>query len=125
MTASRRDRAGVVLVDGGRVALIERHRDGLHYFVFPGGGVEPGESFEEAAVREAAEELGLEVRLGELIAEIEFGGTQRYFRASVVGGELGTGPGSFSGEGTYAPVWVGLGELGGLDVRPEELVAHL
>lgn len=34
---------------------------------FPGGKVEPGESPEEAAVREAREELGVEVELGALI----------------------------------------------------------
>jgi 8-oxo-dGTP diphosphatase len=32
---------------------------------FPGGKVEPGESAADAAVREAREELGVEVRLGE------------------------------------------------------------
>jgi 8-oxo-dGTP diphosphatase len=34
---------------------------------FPGGKVEPGESPEQAAVREAREELGVEVELGALI----------------------------------------------------------
>jgi len=39
-----RTRAGIVLIQDGKVALIERHRAGLHYFVFPGGGVDEGES---------------------------------------------------------------------------------
>ncbi len=39
-----RVRAGVVLIENGKVALIERHRAGKHYFVFPGGGVEEGET---------------------------------------------------------------------------------
>lgn len=34
---------------------------------FPGGKVEPGESPEQAAVREAQEELGVRVRLGEQV----------------------------------------------------------
>ncbi|MCC6569407.1 MAG: NUDIX domain-containing protein, partial [Anaerolineales bacterium] len=56
-----RTRAGVVLIENNKIALIERHRAGLEYFVFPGGGVDEGESPEQAAVREAMEELGVEV----------------------------------------------------------------
>jgi len=56
-------RAAVVIVENGRVALIERVRDGRTYFVFPGGGVEVGETPENAAVREAEEELGVNVKL--------------------------------------------------------------
>ena len=37
-----RTRAGVVLIQGDKVALIERHRAGLDYLVFPGGGVDEG-----------------------------------------------------------------------------------
>jgi 8-oxo-dGTP pyrophosphatase MutT (NUDIX family) len=44
-------RAAVVIVENGRVALIERVRDGRTYFVFPGGRVESGESPQQAAVR--------------------------------------------------------------------------
>ena len=52
-------RAGIILVLNDKVALIERHRAGLHYFTFPGGHVDKGETPERTAVRETEEELGL------------------------------------------------------------------
>jgi 8-oxo-dGTP pyrophosphatase MutT (NUDIX family) len=58
-----RTRAGIILIENDKVALIERHRAGLDYYVFPGGGVDEGETPEQAAVREAFEELGVEVAI--------------------------------------------------------------
>jgi 8-oxo-dGTP pyrophosphatase MutT (NUDIX family) len=67
-----RVRAGIVLIRDGKVALIERHRAGLDYFVFPGGGVDEGESPEQAAIREAMEELGVQVAIKQkIVAPIE------------------------------------------------------
>ena len=66
-----RTRAGVVLIEDGKVALIERHRAGLDYFVFPGGGVDDGETPEQAAVREAMEELKRRKKDGELSEDDE------------------------------------------------------
>jgi ADP-ribose pyrophosphatase YjhB (NUDIX family) len=49
---------GVVIQDG-RLLLIHRFKHGQEYYVFPGGGVEEGESWEDALKREMLEETGL------------------------------------------------------------------
>jgi len=119
-----RTRAGIVLIDGENVALIERLRAGLDYFVFPGGGVEEGETPEHAAVREAMEELGIEVAIKQKVAIIHFGfSTQFYFLVEQVGGEFGTGTGEEfveadpdnPEEGIYLPIWMPINELAHLD----------
>jgi len=56
-------RGAVVIVDDEKVALIERVRGGRTYYLFPGGGTEEGETPEDAARREACEELALSVQL--------------------------------------------------------------
>jgi 8-oxo-dGTP pyrophosphatase MutT (NUDIX family) len=116
-----RIRAGIVLIQNGKVALIERHRAGLDYFVFPGGGVDEGESVEQAAVREAREELGIEVAIKQKVAEIQLGQKSRqvYFLVEQTGGEFGTGIGEeFTDadphspeEGIYVPIWMSIDQL--------------
>ena len=116
-----RTRAGIVLINDNHIALIERFRAGLHYFVFPGGGVDEGETPEQAAIRESMEELGVEVGIKQKVAEIHFGTTSThvYFLAERVRGEFGTGEGEeFTRPepenlfgGTYNPVWMPIEEL--------------
>lgn len=122
-------RAGVVIVSGGRVALVERTRGRRRYLVFPGGEVEAGESASEAAAREALEELGVVVAVSALVAELRYPGrVHRYFRAEVTGGRFGAGTGEeMTGtrpeRGSYRPCWVDVDELAALPVRPVELAA--
>jgi 8-oxo-dGTP diphosphatase len=116
-----RVRAGIVLIQDGKVALIERHRAGLDYFVFPGGGVDEGESPEQAAIREAVEELGIEVAIKQRVAEIQLGHKSRqvYFLVEYVAGEFGTGAGeeytdadpNDPDEGIYIPIWMPIQQL--------------
>ena len=54
--------ADMIIEIGGGIVLIER-RNPPHGWAIPGGFVDPGETVESAAVREAAEETGLEVTL--------------------------------------------------------------
>lgn len=52
--------AGLVTNDDGDILLINSPRRGWEY---PGGMVEPGETFQEALIREIREEAGVEVEI--------------------------------------------------------------
>ena len=115
-----RIRAGVVLIEDNKVALIERHRAGLHYYVFPGGGVDEGETVEQAAIRETMEELGVEIAIRQKVLIVQFDQSRQvYFLVELVGGKFGTGTGEeFTDadpndptEGVYTPIWVPIRDL--------------
>jgi mutator protein MutT len=65
--------AGAVVRDhAGRLLLVQRGREpGRGRWSLPGGRVEPGETAEQAAVREVREETGLDVVAGELVGRVE------------------------------------------------------
>jgi 8-oxo-dGTP pyrophosphatase MutT (NUDIX family) len=118
-----KQRAAVVVVKDGCVLLVYRKKNGQEYYVVPGGGVEEGETPEVAAVREAAEELGLTVTLGERLATVEGGDrTEHYFRAAAFEGdpELG-GPerDRQSADNVYRLEWVPADRLATLALKPE------
>ncbi|HYN68496.1 MAG TPA: NUDIX domain-containing protein [Ornithinibacter sp.] len=73
----RQDRRAVrvlVLDEADRMLLFQDSDLGLdpvlHWWVTPGGGVDPGESDLEAGVRELWEETGLVVRAGDLVGPL-------------------------------------------------------
>ena len=74
-------------VRDGRVLVVLRERDGRRYAVLPGGGVEPGETPQQACLRELREETGLD---GELVALLPVGLDRA---APVVYLHVDTGPG--------------------------------
>jgi 8-oxo-dGTP diphosphatase len=75
-----RHRAAIfVLDDKNNVLLFHRLKDSREYYAVPGGGVEAGETPEQAAVRELKEETSLNVMLGEKIGEFEVDDSRESF----------------------------------------------
>src|SRR4051795_11547644 len=62
--------AGGVLVRDGRVAVV--HRPKYDDWSLPKGKLDPGEGFEEAALREVEEETGMRCELGAFLDEVEY-----------------------------------------------------
>jgi len=121
-----RIRGSVVIVENDKVGLILRIRDGIVYYVFPGGGIEKGETPEEASKREAFEELGVEVKVNECLAKIEDNGTQYFFLSEIIKGTFGTGQGEEytdkeRNRGIYLPMWVDIKRLSSIDVKPRQV----
>jgi 8-oxo-dGTP diphosphatase len=121
-------RVRLLIVEAGRLALIRRKRGGRVYYTLPGGGVEPGETFEDAGRREAWEELGVDVQLTGQPYDETFGDHRFiYYRAHIVGGQFGTGewpdhqekPEEWRAErGSYEACWVSLDQLDELENGP-------
>lgn len=59
-----------------KILLIERHKKEneqmLHYYTIPGGGVDIGETYEEAAVRETLEETTVKTKIVKFLKKEEF-----------------------------------------------------
>ncbi len=62
-----RIRVGALIIREGKILLAEHLKGGRQYWLLPGGGVEYGESVEEALQRELREEAGLEIRVMDLL----------------------------------------------------------
>lgn len=102
-------------MEEGRLLVVKRGRPpGRGLWAVPGGKVKWGETLREAARREAWEETGLEVEIGEVIwaGEVIGAGPEFHFvlidfMATVVGGELR------SGDDAEEAAWVEIERLRG------------
>jgi ADP-ribose pyrophosphatase YjhB (NUDIX family) len=107
---------GAIITDAaGRLLLIKRgHQPGKGLWSIPGGRVEPGETDEQAVIREVREETGLVVQPGRLIGAVRRPAPPgamldiRDYAAAVTGGTLAAGDDADDAR------WAGPAELAGL-----------
>lgn len=84
----------IIRMANGKVVLVRRAIEpGYGKWVFPGGYVDRGEEVTLAAIREAREEAGLEIRLDELINVYSYPGRAPViivYSATMIAGDLAT-----------------------------------
>jgi ADP-ribose pyrophosphatase YjhB (NUDIX family) len=118
-----------VVLSGARILVIKRYFEGVDYAVLPGGSVEPGETFEEAAVRELHEESTLRARVDRLLLTGRHHEREaRYFlMADVTGTPRMSGP-ELADQGpqnSYELLWATRDELPALGLFPPHLQTDL
>ena len=98
--------AGVIADARGRILLARRTagRDLAGLWEFPGGKVDPGETPEEALVRELREELGIEARVGDPVIEVPQRYPHKRLRLDVR--HVASWTGSVKGLDSQALAWV-------------------
>ncbi|CAM3354111.1 NUDIX domain-containing protein [Deinococcus saxicola] len=116
---------GILLNDQSQVLLMLRQKAGRAYATLPGGGIEAGETPQEACARELLEEVNLVVTVGQQVLVLDnLDNHEHYFRVVLVSGEmrLGDGPEGVrnSAENSYMPQWVNVSELDAVNLVPEQ-----
>lgn len=126
-------RAAAVIVKDGKILLLRRVKEGWgEYWVFPGGGVERGETPEQAMIREVEEELSLHVTEQSLLFEVFNDFTMNkqypprqefYYLVTEFTGEVRLGGEEaerMSEADQYYPTWVPLVQVGEMtNLKPE------
>lgn len=119
----------VIFNDEGKLLIVERHKNGSHYFVLPGGHVGKDESPQQAAVREVAEETGLMATVDRLLYTSS---DQQIFLCNYLGGEPMLQPDSIEAavmakgdSQQWSPAWFSFDELRGKTVYPTGLLKYL
>ena len=88
--------ATVVVLNENMQQVVLILRADFRIWSLPGGGLEPGESREQAAIRETLEETGYQVELDRYVGSYhrpQFNDTRHIFTAHVTGGQpLHSGP---------------------------------
>lgn len=90
----------LIIEEGNNIIFIKRTKiingSVKSYYVLPGGHLDGDESWEEAGIREAMEELSVEIKLDELMEEMyneELDKLERFYFAHITKGKIKQGSG--------------------------------
>lgn len=125
-----RESSRIILFKENKLLLIYREREGEIYYVFPGGGVEEGETIEECAIREAKEELGIDISINKHVYNVKGEGIFQYlFLVNHNSGIVGTGdeeeynPNRKSG--LQKPIFIEINKLKELNIVSPPIIKQL
>ena len=124
----KRIRAVAVILNDDKIALLHRIKNGKEYYVFPGGGVEIGETVEEAVLRETMEETSLTVKIEKFLYHYLYDDNTEniFYLCKYVSGILKLGESNEAEEmrrnsqNFYEPVWIPIKDLSKTLVYPLE-----
>lgn len=123
-------RSATIVVKDGRVLLVgSKYKEG-EFYLFPGGGIEFGETVKDAAVRETFEETGVKVKIKDLFHVNEYiyaddwnkRSVSMFFMAEVV--EI-TNPETDDGGKIKKINWIELKNLDNYDIKPKRVAEML
>lgn len=93
-----REATRLIIEDGKDLIFIKRTKkingSPSVFYVLPGGYLEEGETFEEAGIREAKEELSVDIQIDGFLTEEyneDLGKLERFYFAHIVSGKLKIG----------------------------------
>ena len=98
-----------VIERDGRFLIVEERSSGIVVIYHPGGHIESGESPEQAVVREALEETGCRITVGEMLGIylwIHPQTRQQYLRIAYVGNYVSRDESRVLDDGVYAIHWL-------------------
>lgn len=108
--------AGNLIIEDGEILLL--YRDDEEHWEVPGGKVEEDESATEAAVREAEEEIGVEIKLEKPFFSGEFEHSGNLFLWHAYISEIESGEPEIKEEKFSELEWVEPGKLDDLELAP-------
>ncbi|MFA5358557.1 MAG: NUDIX domain-containing protein [Patescibacteria group bacterium] len=122
------NRAVAITIKGDEVLLMFRRKNGKEYFTFPGGGVEDGESVEQATIREIKEETTLDIKIEKLLYHHIYDNKQEqfFYLCSYLSGDPRLSSDSIeaqrlSDDNFYQPQWHKITDLPQMLVYPLEI----
>lgn len=125
-----RKAARAIIIKDNQLLVTKRTKFGVQYYILIGGGVNIGETLEQALYRELREEGGVQVANPRLVYVEDAGepyGLQHIFLCDYAGGEPALDPESDEakisamGQNLYEPMWLSLDELAGVEFRSKRL----
>lgn len=125
----KRTRSAGIIIKANKIVLMHRIKYGAKYYVFPGGGVEIGETTEETALREVLEETTLTVKIEKLLYQhiYDDNSEQFFYLCNYISGEPKLGDANEAEnmledpEEFYDPNWYPLDKLSQLLLYPLEI----